>query len=381
MKIENLEINISEGKMEVKHPNYKKPMISELPKDKIPCIQFLKKVSGNIIKLKLVSLPVERLEETLIKLALPTEQEEAELANIFEPLVTIPETVEVEQTAIQPAVPVAPVITAEVKPEVELPDWTDRLSDEQRKWINTVSKLNNMTEKEYINSLTKRVDEEIVPTHPINILYQDAWRHDLVRLSKEKKCFVVFAVPTGIADSPIEELKFLVPSSANIELGQCYSVVGEKYKGRCIALSPAISSKHYDGWELPTYEKLEKISDMNVIPQPLECYQPVYLVEAVSRAKKNVKGFHECISATVEDVRKPREDLYYLEVNDGTLEKSTVVSVGPLFPENPWKVLSKDIEESKGKTILIYGFMIYEPPTKDWYRERLTVNPSFIAFA
>jgi len=391
MKIDELEINVKEGKLEVKHPKYKNPMISEIPKDSTACLQFLKKVSSNIVRLNLVSLPLEKVEEILVKLALTPETEETpkevDMSSIFEPLVTVPEEKQVEEKTEnselkEPQEPeVAIPKEKEVKPEVELPDWTDNLSDEQRKWISTLAKQNNMLEKEYINILTKRAREAVIPTHAINILYQDAWKHDLIRLSKEKKRFVVFAISTGDEKNPISELKFLVPSSIDIEIGQCYSIVGERYKGRCIALSPAISSKHYNGWELPTYDKIERISDMNIIPQPLECYQPAYLVEVVGKAKNNIKGFHECISATVEDVRKPREDLYYLEVNDGTLDKSTVVSVGPLFPENPWKISSKEIEESKGKTALIYGFIIYEPPTKDWYRERLTVNPSFMAFA
>lgn len=384
MKIEDLEINVFEGKMEIKHPKLARTRVADIPKDKTAAIQFAKKVAGNLVKFKLISLPIDKVEELLIKLCLPEEEskQETDMVDVFQPF----------ETTVPPTSP-APTLTSEAAPQIEktvevpkveekaLPDWMDGLSDEQRSWIKKIASINNMQEKEYIESLTKRAESSPLPTHPINVLYQDAWKHDLVTISREKRRFVVFAILTNNQDEPIGELKFLVPSSVQIELGSCYSIADQPYKGRCIALTPPISSKHYEGWNLPTYSKLEKIADIGSIPEPLGCYQPIYLVEALNRAKKDIKGLHECVTGTVEEARNPREDLYYLEINDGTLDKSVVVSVGPLFADNPWGITEKDIKESKGKTILVYGFMIYEPPSKDWYRERLTINPAFIAFA
>lgn len=399
MRIQDLEVNVSEGKIEIKHPKLPKPAVAELPKDQIALTQFLKRVAVNITtKLKLVSMDADSLADALIKLCIPEQEEEF---NLFEPLEIIPTTT-AEQQAVQTTIQTKPQIqevtpqaetsVTEVRPpqpaakveaekEKPLPEWVELLSDEQRTWIKKIAQINGMLEREYIESLTRRAEESQFPTHPINILFQDAWKHDLVQISREKRKLVVMAVPTGDPEVPIKEVKFLVPSSVNIELGECYSVEDAQIKGRCIALSPPVSASYYDGWGLPTYKRVEKIPDIESIPQPLECFEPVYLIELLNRAKKELKGIHECFVATVEDFRNPREDLYYLEVNDGTLDKRVVVSVGPLFSDNPWGITEKDIKESKGKTVLVYGFIIYEPPSKEWYREQLTVNPAFIAFA
>jgi len=405
----DVEFERSGDKLYVKHKDLESPVVLTMPKDTAELNQFIERLTDAMVKKRWIMSDereeiANRLKNELIG---KPKTEEKPFEEFFKPLEEIKiepeefkikeeETVQIptpipepeqEQTLMPEVKPpeeikptVTPVPTPTPTPTVtpERYRWVNDLNDEQRSWLKRIAEINHIDINDYVEDVTKRAESSFVHVHPIVILYNDALNHQLVMLRKEKVQMVVLAVPTADPEE-IQEYRFVTPANRNIKIGKCYEIRDVGKTGRCIAVSNPVSAAKYEGSGMPRHELVVEHADMVQIPAPHECFVPIYLSKALELAKDNPLGIYEAICGMVIDFRNPRDDLYYLIVNDGTLDNPYITSVGPLTSDNPWDISIEQIEQSKGKNVLIFGYIRYSPAEEGPW-ERLTINPSFLMF-
>jgi hypothetical protein len=267
--------------------------------------------------------------------------------------------------------------------QVDVSEEINKLSKEQLEWVRKLSEIYNTDTKTFLQRCLKEKAQSPTPTTLYNILFGYALKHGFIKSSTETAIHVLLVNRDGVL------LEFLTsPDNAKIlQVDKCITVGDIGFVGRIVVASPPKKQSMFP--DLPFYQKISEAVEVPSIPRSMQILARYItpLIELYHDLAKKKSGY-AVVSARILDVNKPREDLWYIKVDDGTLSVSNVptlmnrASIGPITPDllNMWGIKEEEMDSAllKNRTILVYGNAVLIPPSETFSKESINIYPEFV---
>jgi len=213
----------------------------------------------------------------------------------------------------------------------------------------------------------------------LNLAFRDMYRHNIIKVVKEKVHYLLFYINEDGVKKPLPVLADR--RITGLYINRCYELPELDKAGRLVGMSmmPTDINNYPD---LPKITQVKPIGDLptDIVPKAHEVYQAIPLAEIMKKAREEpTKRVEEAFYATIIGINQwQSEDGCYVVVYDGSdiPMYSTKIT---LRYENPYGIDESDILNAQGRQILCYGIIRYQEPDER-FPERLNVFPIYLAF-
>lgn len=306
----------------------------------------------------------------------------SEITKILPTTTEKPKPTEVPVVAETKPTPVVPTEEIPTKPSALPEDVREELTNlpkPQRLMLKRIAEHFNIDLESLVLKCVREAKKSVIPTHWLQRAYLMGRQVGIVSAAGESVLHAVFSTSDETFDVIVNK-----KNDNQLAINKFYKIdipdLGTKVV-RCIARSMYPQSREYFT-DLKFIEEVQPVDvEIPSIPTASAILASGLMkLNDVYNALKQTDGNAGmvAVSGLVEDVREPRENLFYLTINDGTSPRARMFSV-QLLAKNPFGITRKEIENSEGKTVFVYGWAQLTPPSEKFSKDSVSIVPMYLA--